>query len=532
VRAYREAVKRVAEVKGFKPERRPLLEEAFEFITSFQKPFLIINAPTGYGKTLLSFALALHSLEDASLFDRVIHVLPMRSIIEDIQKTAEEAFSFSRTKMMESSGEFLHLFPLNITTVDTFTWDVLKLNTKKRHRIKAGKEFGYDYLTQASILTSLIIFDEAHFLLEDKPRQKNAPKFSPMATAFDAVLEFLTSSGVPIIIMTATLSKGHEDLLKRYAKKNKYDLKVLVPEEDYDPFVKRELSKDISINFVKGNPLNFVEPDKRNAIIVNTVNRAVKLYDEVLKNNMEFDRDNIILIHGRMTSTHKQELIDRLRQLQNEEYLLIGTQAVEAGVDFSADVMITDRAPINSLLQRFGRLARHANDRHGQIFIIEEAPAEPYSEDKVRKTVELLKTTQIHPRVPSTYREIVSKVHGEKRSEVERYINKSLKSKLFKLMKNPRKRALDVLGEIEKLTVKSIPIIRDFLVPILVDGETVLISPRKLLDLYSKGLVRIEGMKMEIKDEQDAYEIAKAFALSMEIRIIFTGKYDRERGIV
>ncbi|MFA4646530.1 CRISPR-associated helicase Cas3' [Pyrococcus kukulkanii] len=532
MKAYREAVKRLAEVKGFKPEKRPLLEEAFEFIISSQKPFLIINAPTGYGKTLLSFALALHSLEDASLFDRVIHVLPMRSIIEDIQKTANEAFGFSRTKMMGSSGEFLHLFPLNITTVDTFTWDMLKLNTKKRHRIKAGKEFGYDYLTQASILTSLVIFDEAHFLLEEKPKQRNTPRFSPMATAFDAVLEFLTFHEVPIVVMTATLSKGHFEFLRKYAEKNKYDLKVLVPEEDHDPFVKRELNKDISINFVKGNPLNFVEPDKRNAIIVNTVKRAVELYDKALDRNIGFERDNIILIHGRMTSTHKQELIDRLRQLQSKKYLLIGTQAVEAGVDFSVDVMITDKAPINSLLQRFGRLARHANDRYGQIFIIEEAPTGPYPEDKVKETVELLKRANIHPRVPSTYREIVSKVHGERRSEVERYIHKSLKLKLFKLMKDPRKRALDVLGEIEKLTVKGVPIIRDFLVPLLVGGETVLISPRKLLDLYSKGLVRIKGIEVKVKNEQDAYEVAKAFALGRDIKVIFTGEYDRERGIV
>jgi len=86
----------------------------------------------------------------------------MRSIVEDLSMSAKELFDFSRAKMMGVSEEVFHLFPLNFTTIDTFIWDVLKLNTKKFSRIKDRKEFGYDFFTQASILNSLLIFDEAH----------------------------------------------------------------------------------------------------------------------------------------------------------------------------------------------------------------------------------------------------------------------------------------------------------------------------------------------------------------------------------
>ena len=521
MRAYREAVKRLAEAKGFVPERRPLLEEAFDFLTSSPQPFLVLNAPTGYGKTLLSFALALRSLTDASQFDRVIHVLPMRSIIEDIQRTADEAFGFSRTKMMGSSGEFMHLFPLNVTTADTFTWDLMKLNTKKRHRVKAGREFGYDYLTQASILTSLVIFDEAHFLLEDES----------MATAFDAVVNFLTSQGVPIVVMTATLSEGHRKFFRRYAGKYGYDFKVLSPNEE-DPFVKRELEKDISIEFEKGDPLMFIEPGKRNALIVNTVDRAVELYDMAVSDpSIGFERDRILLIHGRMTPSHKKSIIGRLQRLGKEDFLLIGTQAVEAGVDFSADVMVTDRAPINSLLQRFGRLARHASDRTGKAVVITDAPSGPYPLGKVEKTLGLITERSIHPRVPSTYEEIVTAVHGSSPSSINRLINKGLKGKLLGLMSDPSKRAIHVLGEVERLVASGIPIMRDFLVPLSVGGETVLISPKKLLELYSAGPVEIKGVKFEIKTLKDAYRVAKAVALDENVEIVFMGNYDPERGI-
>jgi len=521
VKAYREAVEKLASVKDFVPEKRPLLEEAFNFLTSSSKPFLLLNAPTGYGKTLLSFALTLHSLSDASLFDRVIHVLPIRSIIEDVQKTSEQAFGFSRTKMMGSSDEFMHLFPLNITTVDTFTWDLLKLNTKRRHLIKARIEFGYDYLTQASILTSLVVFDEAHFLLEEES----------MATAFSSVVEFLTSQGIPIVVMTATLSQGHVEFFKKHAMKNKYEFRVLKPDEN-DYFVRRELEKDISITFNNGDPLNFIEPGMRNAIIVNEVKRAIELYNRAIAGDVGFENSNVILIHGRMKPSHKRALIERLRGLKDCEFLLIGTQAVEAGVDFSSDVMITDCAPINSLLQRFGRVARHAKDSKGKVIVLEDAPPGPYLEEKIKLTVSLLREKRIHPRIPATYEDIINKVHGSEIGSIKKLINQSLKGKLVKFMEDPSKRAPHVLGEIETLVQNGTLIMRSFLIPLSVDGEIVLISPKKFTELHFKGLVEVKGMTANINNLKDAYRIAKSVALGENVEIIYTGQYDEERGII
>ncbi len=531
MKAYREALKKLAETKGFRPERRPLLERAFEFIISNPTPFLVLQAPTGYGKTLLSFSLALHSKEDASLFDRVIHVLPMRSIIEDVQKTAEEAFGFSRTKMMGSSSEFLHLFPLNITTADTFTWDLLKLNTKRRHLIKQGREFGYDYLTQASILTSLVIFDEAHFLIEDKT----------MRTAFLAVLEFLTSQRVPIVVMTATLAKAHLDVFKRYAnktlgelkQKNGYTFKVLSPGEN-DPFVERELEKSITIEISEGDPLNFIEPKKKNAIIVNSVGRAVEIYNEALKHSdIGIPEERIMLIHGRMTPSHKKTLIERLREWKQErDFLIIGTQAVEAGVDFSVEIMITDKAPINSLLQRFGRVARYGNEPNARITVLRDSPAGPYSEEKVEKTLELIEATPVHPRAPWTYQSIVTEVHGERMSSIMAGVNRSLKRTLVKLMCDPRKRSTDVLSSVEEMTVRGVSIMRGFLIPLDVRGETILITPKKLLELHSRGSIKIESWGREMKELSDAYRVAREIALGRDIAVVFTGEYDRERGLI
>ncbi|CAB49933.1 CRISPR-associated helicase Cas3' [Pyrococcus abyssi] len=526
---YDVVVKRLSEIKGFKPEKRPVLEEALDkVLSSTRSPFLVIQAPTGYGKTTLSLSLALHSLKDSSLFDRVIHVLPMRSIIEDIDRTAKEAFGFSRTKMMGSSEEFLHLFPLNITTVDTFTWDILKLNTKKITQVERGREFGYDYLTQASILTSLVIFDEAHFILEE-PRMK---------TAFLAVLRFLMENNVPIIIMTATLSRGYFELFKKYAQNNGYyfEPEPLVPDEN-DPFIKRESKKNFEIQFKTGNPLDFIDSAKRNAIIVNSVKRAVEIFDQAKEDapKLGFEEEEIMLIHGRMKPSHKARLIEKLREWKNKEsFLIIGTQAVEAGVDFSVDVMITDAAPINSLIQRFGRVARY-DEKNAEIIIIEDAPVHPYDGKKVERTIALMKeSSTLNPRIPQTYQGIVDEIHGKTKTKVMSGVDRSRERKLRVLLKDPTKRSVDVLSEIKSMIKEEGPLLRDFLIPLEVDDEYVLVSPEKMLELAKRGLlqVRVGENEISVDSEAIAYKIAERIALGEKIVVKFTGKYDEERGIV
>lgn len=47
--------------------------------------------------------------------------------------------------------------------------------------------------------------------------------------------------------------------------------------------------------------------------------------------------------------------------------VLIGTQVLEQALDYSVDVMVTEAAPIDLVLQRSGRLHRHTHDRPGPL---------------------------------------------------------------------------------------------------------------------------------------------------------------------
>ncbi|XRO77240.1 CRISPR-associated helicase Cas3' [Methanocaldococcus sp. 10A] len=525
---YDLVLKRLEEIKGFKPKRRPLIEKILEDIENSEKPFFIVKAPTGYGKTTLSYTLALYSIYNAEKFDKVIHILPMRSIVEDLSMSAKELFEFSKAKMMGVSEEIFHLFPLNFTTIDTFIWDVLKLNTKKFSRIKERKEFGYDFFTQASILNSMLIFDEAHFILEDEK----------LKSIFLCILKFLLENDVPILILTATLSRGYEELFKSYAKPERYEFKVYEIEEN-DEFLKREVKKDFQISISKENDLvdylKYVEEGKRNIIVVNTPKKCVKIYDLALK---EESFNNIVLIHGKMTYNHRKSIVEKIRKLKNEdEFLIISTQVIEAGVDVSSDVMITEIAPPNSLIQRFGRVARY-NEKEGKMIILK-SNGIPYDKNKIEKTWKYLENnTDVHPRNPKTYQQWIDEIHGINLIDAESNLNKNIMNELISQLRNFRTRSITMYNFISKCISKGHAFLRDFLIPVEVENDVVLVNPKELFKLYKSEKVKILEIKnnsekiLKVENEEEAFNIAKKIALGEPIVVKLIYGYDKERGLV
>lgn len=70
----------------------------------------------------------------------------------------------------------------------------------------------------------------------------------------------------------------------------------------------------------------------------------------------------VIVYSGSMAKPAREGLIDVFSDL--ERAVLISTSAVEVGVDFHADMLITEQCEGNGFLQRFGRVGRHGNDSY------------------------------------------------------------------------------------------------------------------------------------------------------------------------
>ncbi|MFF4128332.1 CRISPR-associated helicase Cas3' [Microbispora rosea] len=96
-------------------------------------------------------------------------------------------------------------------------------------------------------------------------------------------------------------------------------------------------------------------------VIRNTVDRAQETYQAL---RAQFG-DDVLLLHGRLHAAHRADRTETgLARLgpsaePRPRTILVATQLAEQSFDVDADILVTDLAPIDLLLQRIGRLHRH-----------------------------------------------------------------------------------------------------------------------------------------------------------------------------
>lgn len=102
------------------------------------------------------------------------------------------------------------------------------------------------------------------------------------------------------------------------------------------------------------------------AVICNTVRRAQELYAAISSRMAEKEDTEIILFHARYPSDWRRQIEERVLSKygkkgdRSKRSIVIATQVIEQSLDLDFDLMITDLAPVDLLLQRAGRLHRHS----------------------------------------------------------------------------------------------------------------------------------------------------------------------------
>jgi len=114
-------------------------------------------------------------------------------------------------------------------------------------------------------------------------------------------------------------------------KRHRVNIKKVLIDNDLEFIIK---------NIVKGNKV---------LICVNNVIKAQDLYKK-----LKIYANNIKLIHGKFNTRDREKIEQNLNNIQ----VLIGTQAIEVSLDINYDILFTELSPLDSLLQRFGRINR------------------------------------------------------------------------------------------------------------------------------------------------------------------------------
>lgn len=115
-------------------------------------------------------------------------------------------------------------------------------------------------------------------------------------------------------------------------------------------------------------------------VICNTVNRSIEVYEHVRDNLTDTDcslfhartlqmwrrerEEEVLLKFGKGEKQNDGTYVNRHRP---RRAVLVATQVIEQSVDLDFDVMISEIAPIDLLLQRCGRLHRHPRRRPARL---------------------------------------------------------------------------------------------------------------------------------------------------------------------
>jgi CRISPR-associated endonuclease/helicase Cas3 len=102
------------------------------------------------------------------------------------------------------------------------------------------------------------------------------------------------------------------------------------------------------------------------AVVCNTVGNAQELY-VALRSAPRLDGHNIILLHARLPLSWRVQREEQVLALfgaeaaskRPDKTILISTQIIEQSLDIDFDIMFTDLAPVDLVIQRLGRLHRH-----------------------------------------------------------------------------------------------------------------------------------------------------------------------------
>lgn len=391
-------------------------------IKEFQKKLTNLSghgiavAPTGSGKTEGAIAWA---LTNKKLYGKILYVLPNQVLTNSIYERLKKYFGEENVGLLHSSAllyqirnrmesdeseqydpkdlaptkdeKDFHILnrmmfrPIMVATVDQLL--MVAFNGNKRWSVIMGEVMG-----------GTIIFDEVHAydghmlaLLERVSREIRY--YSKMlfmsATMPKSLISFLSK-------LLGIEEEDHivkdETLLQQ--ARNVYE-PVIDTKGRFKPLLEKEkLSKGVLEDIGR-----FIEQGKRIAIVCNTVKTAQDAYLQLKKTDDLADK-TVMCLHSRFIVKDRR---DKEKSLENDKsksrkeqswpQVLVATQVIECGMDIDYDVLFTEGAPLEAIIQRAGRINRERRTDKGKVYVFkqDEASQKFYPPEITEKGLETLK---------------------------------------------------------------------------------------------------------------------------------------------
>lgn len=221
------------------------------------------------------------------------------------------------------------------------------------------------------------IFDEIHAY--------DSTTFAQIVVFLEFCSKYLNTSS---FIMTATMPSF---MLKILSAAVQSDHLILADESLYRQFDRHIIQLESG---ALSNSLDAIQCDidngKKVLVVCNTVEQAQQVYKSLYN-------DDKLLLHGSFNANDRFEKEQMLGK--SEISLLVGTQAIEVSLDIDYDTIYTEPAPIDALIQRFGRVNRKRKKGLCLCHIFKESNEKDkfiYNQDIVKRSIEAFESLGEH----------------------------------------------------------------------------------------------------------------------------------------
>lgn len=423
---------------------------------------VIIEAPTGEGKTEASLAIA-HRIAQHTLCDDFYYALPTMATSNQmflrLQEHLRDRLGLDAQAKLVHGQSFLIEDELRIeplrngspgdkdeASVTAVQW----FNGKKRSLLAP---FGVGTVDQAEMAVlnarhmalrmfglagKVVIIDEVHAY------------DTYMTTIIEQLLRWLSKIGTSVILLSATLPLSRRAQLVRafgidldsgtepgdaypsllaVSRKGIYQASPTPWQDDRSIELKRLYLNDEQAKEKAEWLLEVIQEGGCACWMTNTVRRAQNVFDLLL--SMAPAHVDLSLLHAQFPLEDRQKREEEItgkygpRGGRPSHGIVIGTQVLEQSLDLDFDVMVSDLAPIDLLLQRAGRLHRHKRARpskHEQPVLwinlhADEQPMIPPVADRKMYTEFILRQTwsvlagRGEVRLPQEYRPLIEAVY-------------------------------------------------------------------------------------------------------------------------
>ncbi|GAB6395150.1 MAG: CRISPR-associated helicase/endonuclease Cas3 [Bacteroidales bacterium] len=327
---------------------------------------VILTAPTGSGKTE-SAMLWLQKQMQVSGQGRVFYILPFTASINAMyERLGKDMGDKSKVGLLHGK--------LSSYLDNLVEWENPAISKEQRHYLTAKiKEDYQTIVTPFKITTPFQLlkhifglkgFEKGMFewvggyFIFDEIHAYNPNVFAQIIVLLEFAVKYLR---VKVFIMTATMPKFLKTELQKAI--GMYS-EIRATNEVYQQFIRHKV---ILKEGLLSENIKLIQDDlsggKKVLVVCNTVEQSQNIYSQL-------EAANKVLLHGSFNAHDRNEKEKALKD--DKVRLLVGTQTIEVSLDIDYDVIYTEPAPIDALIQRFGRVNRKKEKGICPCFVFKE----------------------------------------------------------------------------------------------------------------------------------------------------------------